>query len=456
MGRKSVTGGVRAKGTDRIEFTFVYQGKRYRPTLMRAPTEANLRRARVQLEVIKGKIKAGTFSFLEEFPDYRYQDELDEVKRGQAKLLTCSNVFDAFIAHCEMRMAMNDMAYSTLAGYRDILDAVWRPRIGDEVFEEVVYSRLAGIAAKHTKHKKTYNNVVSALRCAFAFGYKDHPEKHNPALGLNTLRITKKDRRPIDPFTIQEGELIIAESHAEFGAAHGNYEEFRFFTGLRQSEQIALTAHDCDLVKGKIRITKARVRGREKDRTKTREDREINLCGRALEVLKRQMSLRAQLVQTGKIDHEFVFFQEDGSPILNLSYPYDRWRYILEKTSIRYREPYNARHSYISWRLMMGDNVLLVAKEDGHSPQTMLSTYAAWTEDATEADIETIRQAIERSPHVLPSCGDGSPASPLGTPGFATNLPPPGGWGRLSWRKYAQKNGGADGTRIRRRRLQDQ
>ena len=51
--------------------------------------------------------------------------------------------------------------------------------------------------------------------------------------------------------------MIIAESHAEFGAAHGNYEEFRFFTGLRQSEQIALTITDCDLVKGKIRVTKA-------------------------------------------------------------------------------------------------------------------------------------------------------------------------------------------------------
>src|SRR5690606_13189340 len=62
---------------------------------------------------------------------------------------------------------------------------------------------------------------------------------------------------------------------------------------------------------------------------------------------------------------------EDGSPIRNLSYPYDRWRYVLEKTRIPYREPYNARHSFVSWRLMVGHNVLLVAKEDGHSPHTM-------------------------------------------------------------------------------------
>jgi integrase len=153
-----------------------------------------------------------------------------------------------------------------------------RSQIGGDVFEEVRHSRLASVAAAHSKKKKTYNNVVSALRCAFDFGYKDPPEKHNPAPGLNTLRRTKKDRQPIDPFTIQEGEAIIALSHAEFGPAHGHYEEFRFFTGLRQSEEIALKISDCDLANGKIRITHVRVRRREKDRTKTGEDRDIALC----------------------------------------------------------------------------------------------------------------------------------------------------------------------------------
>jgi integrase len=48
----------------------------------------------------------------------------------------------------------------------------------------------------------------------------------------------------------------------------GNYDEFRFFTGLRPSEQIALTVSDCDLVQGMILIDKARVMRQDKDRTK--------------------------------------------------------------------------------------------------------------------------------------------------------------------------------------------
>jgi hypothetical protein len=45
---------------------------RYRPTLKRNPTEANLKRARKQLDEIKQRIAAGTFAFAEEFPDYRF------------------------------------------------------------------------------------------------------------------------------------------------------------------------------------------------------------------------------------------------------------------------------------------------------------------------------------------------------------------------------------------------
>ena len=71
MGRRSLSGGVCAAGLDRVQFTFMFEGIRYRPTLPWTPTEANLRRARLHLIGIKTRILAGTFSFAEEFPDYR-------------------------------------------------------------------------------------------------------------------------------------------------------------------------------------------------------------------------------------------------------------------------------------------------------------------------------------------------------------------------------------------------
>jgi len=384
--------GVRPLGTKRIQFDFEYQGVRYRPTLERVPTEGNLRRARLQLEGIKERIERGSFSFTEEFPQYRFIKYVP----GVPKQRTCNEVFDEFLAHANSRMAKNDLAFATADGYRKILNHVWRPALSDRVFEQVRYSELMKIADTHSNSKKTHNNIISALCCAFEYGYRDTPEKHNPASGLKSLRITKKDRPLIDPFTIQEAELLITAIHNDWGDAQGNYDEFRFFTGLRPSEQIALLVSDCDIGQGRVNITKARVMSRDKDRTKTCTDRLIELCPRALAVLKRHLVLRARLQLAGKIKHEELFFKENGEPIRNLQYPYVRWRRTLAITlKGRYREPYSARHSSVSRNLMVGKNPLWVAKQHGHSVQTMLDTYAAWTEGAGEAGVAAIKQAME-------------------------------------------------------------
>src|SRR5205823_12369813 len=144
-------------------------------------------------------------------------------------------------------------------------------------------------------NKKTYNNCISALRRAFAFGYLDYPDRRDPAASLRCARIGKKDRPRIDPFSIQDAEALIAALHADWGEAQGNYDEFRFFTGLRPSEQIALGVTDFDATRGTLSVNKARVDGFNQSTTKTRQDRLFELCPRALAVLERQLKLREQL-----------------------------------------------------------------------------------------------------------------------------------------------------------------
>lgn len=168
---------------------------------------------------------------------------------------------------------------------------------------------------------------------------------------------------------------------------------------MRPSEQIALLVTDFDAARGALKVTKARVAGIDKDSTKTGEDRRMELCTRALDVLNRQLALRKRLELEGKIDHGYLFFKETGEPICSLQYPYRRWRWTLRRNStIRYRKPYCARHSSVSWDLMVGRNPLWVAKQHGHSITTMLRAYAAWAEGAIEADIEAIQHAMDFNP----------------------------------------------------------
>jgi len=369
MGRKSKTGGVTAGGRDRIQFDFMLAGVRYRPTLLRTPTETNLRRAREHLVGIKERIAQGTFLFAEEFPDFLHLNKVPD----EGCTRTCAHVIDAFLAHCEARVAKNDMATVTLASYRKILNRIWRPEIGGKRFLSVLYSALVKVADDAHWSKKTYNNAISVLRCAFRFGYRDYPDKHNPTYSLHSARIQKKDRTRIDPFKIQEAETLIAAIHRDWGEAQGNYDEFRFFTGMRPSEQIALLVTDFDIASGTLKVNKACVAGVDKDSTKTGEDRRITLCPRALDVISRQLELRERLKRAGKVDHDRLFFKATGGAIRILQYPHRRWRQtLLRNAGIRYRRPYCARHTSVIWDLMVGQNPLWVAKQHGHSITTML------------------------------------------------------------------------------------
>jgi integrase len=294
------------------------------------------------------------------------------------------------------------MATVTLASYRKILNSIWRPQIGGNRFLSVLYSTLVKLADDAHWSKKTYNNAISVLRCAFRFGYRDYPDKYNPTYSLRSARIQKKDRTRIDPFKIQEAETLIAAIHRDWGEAQGNYDEFRFFTGMRPSEQIALVVTDFDIASGTLKVNKACVAGVDKDSTKTGEDRQITLCPRVLDVMTRQLQLRERLKRAGKVDHDRLFFKATGGAIRTLQYPHRRWRRtLLRNSGIRYRRPYCARHTSVSWDLMVGRNPLWVAKQHGHSITTMLRAYAAWAENAVEADIEAIKGAMAANPRAI-------------------------------------------------------
>src|SRR5690349_3820217 len=96
----------------------------------------------------------------------------------------------------------------TVAGYKKILDGIWRPAIGCRNFLHVTHSELVNIADSYVWSRKTYNNAISVLRVAFEFGFRDHPQHHNPASMLKCIRIRKRDR-VIDPFRIAEAERLI-------------------------------------------------------------------------------------------------------------------------------------------------------------------------------------------------------------------------------------------------------
>jgi integrase len=127
-------------------------------------------------------------------------------------------------------------------------------------------------------------------------------------------------------------------------------------------------------------------------------ERTVALNPRAMAVLKRQLALRDRYVAAGTIDHDFVFFTESGAPLRSSKYTYGRWLHTIEKLSIRYRKPYAARHSCMTWHLLIGKDKLWCSKTFGHGVEVMFKMYAAWIDGTTEADIESIGRAMQVEP----------------------------------------------------------
>jgi hypothetical protein len=92
-----------------------------------------------------------------------------------------------------------------------------------------------------------------------------------------------------------------------------------------------------------------------------------------------------------------VFFLDTGEPFRTLHHPQVRWRRTLQSLKLRYRRPYTARQTSVSWNLMVGKNPLWVAKQHGHSIATMLRAYAAWAEGTAEVDVDAIKRSMDQT-----------------------------------------------------------
>jgi hypothetical protein len=100
-----------------------------------------------------------------------------------------------------------------------------------------------------------------------------------------------------------------------------------------------------------------------------------------------------------------------GEPIRSLLQPHQRWRQTLKQLAIRYRKPYSARHTSVSWNLMIGTGPLRTAKQHGHSVETMWRVYSAWMEGAVDSDIEAIKSAMQLEPGA--TVREARPAAPI-------------------------------------------
>ena len=101
---------------------------------------------------------------------------------------------------------------------------------------------------------------------------------------LSAIASAKWQREPPDPFDREEVEQIIDYARAKFAPTVANLIAFRFFSGLRTSEMVALRWQSTDWNKMQVLIPQGGLR----KQAKTNKARLVSLNSRALDALERQ------------------------------------------------------------------------------------------------------------------------------------------------------------------------
>jgi len=359
MGRTG--SGVEARDKS-IRISFAFEGAPRKETLKTdgkpmPPTPKNLVYAHKLAAEIREKIKHGTFAYADYFPASPHATTGLGVTMGQQ--------LDDWYA------LTVDKEASTRKGYRIAKDW-WKKHLGAKPIKAIKHSDiLRALATEPTWSGKTRNNKTSVLRLVLSLAMRDELITSNPIDGLESA----PHQRPLpDPFSMEEVEAILAGLADKYGPQIANYFGLKFFTGTRTSESLAMRWESVDWRLNHVLVSDAIVLGEHKDNTKTNVARLVQLNSRAMEYL------RAQKAHSFLMPDGWIF----PDPKTNERWVDDwtpremYWRPTLKRLGIRYRSPYQTRHTYATMLLMAGVAPAYGAKQLGHSVEMFLRTYAKW------------------------------------------------------------------------------
>ncbi|MDR7094121.1 site-specific integrase [Hydrogenophaga laconesensis] len=372
MGRGGID--VREKS---IRITFTLDGKQERRTVYVGgkplpPNPRNILYAERLAAEIREKIDLGIFSMAEYFPA--------SGDSGQAVTVE---------AQLSNWIAAQRIEASTKAGYSSAAK-FWSAALPDKPVKALKHSDILKVIANRPDLSgKTINNYVSVLREAMSLALMDKLIRENP---VTDIPRAKHQKEPPDPFSREEVSYIVQAFEARHPGQAANMVAFWFWTGMRTSEIFGLQWSNIDLASGTMLVTKAMVRG-EKKNTKTNVARLVHLNSMALSAIQKQRQ-HTQMAGGAVFQDPRYGTAWDDERAFRRSF----WTPILKSLGVRYRRPYNMRHSYATAMLMAGMTPAFCAKQLGHSVEMFLRTYSKWL-DGDQNDLEMQRLEASLSPN---------------------------------------------------------
>ncbi|UJF17101.1 site-specific integrase [Vibrio sp. SS-MA-C1-2] len=379
---------------EKLYLDFMYQKVRCREHTQLSNNLVNERKLQKLLKKIDADIRLGCFVYRDYFPDsprvvkFIKQDNAAELKKeemlGHYKnavqqvqgrgCITFEDFTEEWYAENESRWKE-----SYKESMRIYLYSYLVPHFGEKEMDRIERHELlkfrAEIAKPRDNGKKLsaefINHVMTPLRMMLSeagdrFGFR------TPFENIKALRI---DRRDVQPFDLDEVMYFLQHIRLDFK----NYFTVRFFTGMRTSEIDGLKWQYVDFKRRTVSVRETFVHGRMDTAKTIGSARDIQMTSSVYE------ALQAQFRETG--NNEFVFCNKAGNPLDKKNVRDRVWKPALIEMGMKYRRPYETRHTYATLMLAAGEAPEWIARQMGHTTTKMLfQTYSRFVPNLTRND----------------------------------------------------------------------
>jgi len=304
---------------------------------------------------VSRKIKTGKFNYEEYFPNSIHKELFTTVSE-----LSTINFKTYVITWLEYKS--KNISHSTLKSYNSILKRTLIPFFGDFKIVDIRPNLVRRYISGLSESPKTIRNLKYCLSAILTDAVIDEIIERNPCKDIQTPRVKSNK---LDIFSIDDVEAILKwmeHKHPEIVV----FFAIGFFTGMRTGEIMGLKWDDIDFKNNIISVSRTMTEGKEKDSTKTDQDRNIII----IPALERY--LNAQKKYT---------FMQDSFVILNRNKrPFKKyntitqfyWKPCLKLLGIKYRRQYEMRHTFASLSIEAGMKLNVIRDILGHSDLSML------------------------------------------------------------------------------------
>jgi integrase len=329
----------------------------------------NLKYAERTLGEIHNKIERETFIYAEYFPRSARLKIFGNAATGK----TVKMYLDEYLAICGTR----NLSPSTIAGYKKCRNALSSLYIFPA--SELTPAALKTWIQDQKTTLKTIRNRLSFLRSSLDEAITDGVLQLNPVSLVSASRYRSKESEiegdyVVDPLTPAEVDALITSAGNK---QWENLFRFAIHTGMRSSELCSLRWKDIDFIQKTAHVHSASVAGITKG-TKTKAGtRKVELTDEAMVALASQKPFSFMKDATVFEDPKTGKAWANADAIRKKA-----WVPTLRKAGIRYRNPYQTRHTFATRLISRGVNLFWLSAQMGHKgPEMLFRHYGRYLKD---------------------------------------------------------------------------